>query len=62
LTLEEAAELRDDLERILQKDSSNEHTHLNDIEFAHEMTIAIYNNGEIGSFNERAKKLILKDE
>lgn len=62
LTPEEASELRDDLERMLQKNASDEHTHINDMEFEHEMTVAIYSSGEIDSFNERSKKLILNDE
>jgi len=62
LTIEEAAELRDDLERMLQKNDSNEHTHINDMEFNHEITVVVYNNRKIDCFNERTKRLILNDE
>jgi len=61
LTQEEATEMRDDLERMLQKNISNEHTHINDMEYEHEMTISIYND-QVQSFNERVKNLIAKDE
>ena len=47
---------------MLQKNDSNEHTHINDTEFEREMTVAIYNSEEISSFNERTRKLILKGE
>ena len=62
LTLLEAIELRDDLDKMLQKEHLYNHTHINDIEYKHEITVAIYNTNEIESYNERIKKVILKDE
>lgn len=62
LTTEEATELRDDLGKMLQKNQSNEHAHINDKEYIHEITFAIYKDGEIDSYNERTKTLIVKDE
>jgi len=62
LTPEEAAELRDDLERMLQGNIFQEHTHINDKEFEHEMTVAIYDASELEFFDERTKKLVLEDE
>ena len=62
LTIEEASEMRDDLEAMLLKNDFNAHTHINDILYEHEMTVAIYKEGEIDYFNERTKKLVLMDE
>ena len=62
MTLLEATELRDDLDKMLQKENLYNHTHINDIEYKHEITVAIYNTNEIESYIERIKKVILKDE
>lgn len=62
LTLQEASELRDDLERLISQKIFNDHSHLNDSDYEHELTIALYDSGNIGEFNERTKKLILHDE
>lgn len=63
LTTEEASELRDDLDGMLQKGIINDHAHVNDTEYEHEITIAIYDYGKTESFfNERTKKLVLTDE
>lgn len=63
LTPSEAAELRDDLETLLQQNENNQHTHINDMEYSREITIAIYKNSEcINQFDERTQKLILTDE
>jgi hypothetical protein len=62
LTPEEASEMRGDLEKMLQESDANNHTHISDILYKHEMTVAIYNEGEANLFNERTKKLILMDD
>lgn len=63
LTPSEAAELRDDLESLLQQIENNHHTHINDMEYSREITIAIYKDSEnINQFDERTQKLILMDE
>lgn len=62
LTAQEACELRDDLERLLSQKIINDHSHINDLCFAHELTIALYESENVDGFNERSKKLILLDE
>ena len=62
LTIEEASELRNDLEGILHQDILNDHAHVNDAAYEHEITVAIYQFDKIEQFNERTKRLILKDE
>jgi len=63
LTPSEAAELRDDLESLLHQNENNQHTHINDIEYSREITIAIYRDSEnIDQFDERTQRLILMDE
>ncbi|KJR97696.1 MAG: hypothetical protein VR68_12315 [Peptococcaceae bacterium BRH_c4a] len=61
LTQEEAAELKDDLERMLQGNIFHEHTHINDMGIEHELTVAIYDSLKIECLNERIKKLVLED-
>lgn len=63
LTPSEAAELRDDLEELLQENKKNQHIHINDMEYTHEISIAIYRNGEsLNQFDERTQNLITMDE
>lgn len=63
LTPREAAELKDDLETLLKQTENNQHTHINDMEYSREITIAIYRNSEsINHFDEKTRKLILIDE
>lgn len=62
LTLQEARELRDDLERMISQKIINDHSHINDLDYEHELTVAVYDSENIGGFDERTKKLILHDE
>jgi hypothetical protein len=62
LTVQEASELRDDLERLISQKIFNDHSHINDTDYEHELTIALYNPDNIEEFNERTKKLISHDE
>ena len=63
LTPSEAAELRDDLEELLQENKKNQHIHINDMEYTQEISIAIYRNGEsLNQFDERTQNLITMDE
>ncbi|NMB95391.1 MAG: hypothetical protein GYA02_02085 [Clostridiaceae bacterium] len=62
LTMEEAAELKDDLERLLSKKITNDHSHINDLEYEHELSISLYDENNIEGFDDRTKKLILQDE
>lgn len=62
LTVQEASELRDDLERLISQKIFNDHSHINDSDYEHELTIALYNPDNIEEFNERTKNLISHDE
>lgn len=55
LKQEEVAQLRNDLEQMLQGNICCEHTHINDLEFEYELTVAIYDSLRIECFNERKK-------
>jgi|LSQX01.1.fsa_nt_gb hypothetical protein len=61
LTQSEAAELRDDLNRMLSLNRESDHSHISDLEYEHEITVAIYGNDKINSFDERTKMLIEND-
>ena len=64
LTSDEAKELKDSLEDLLSTDKKNSHQHIpdRDNDFKREITVCIYREDDLSSFNERSKKLILNDE
>lgn len=62
LTVQEASELMGDLERLISQKIFNDHSHINDSNYEHELTIALYNPENIEEFNDRTKKLISHDE
>lgn len=64
LTYEEAAELKDSLELILENSEKHNHEHIPDREdaFKREITVCIYKMDNLSGFNDRSKKLILNDE
>ena len=59
LTIEEATELRDDLERLISEKTPNDHSHINDLEYEHELSVSVYNSKNVNGFHDRVKKLIL---
>jgi predicted hydrolase (HD superfamily) len=61
LTLSEAEELRDDLDSLINKQKMH-HAHVNDSEYNHEITVAIYDEKNLTGFDERATQLILTDK
>jgi hypothetical protein len=61
LKLEEARKLADDLHRLIDNYGNNEHTHINDCDYTHEITVVLYNENNIIDFNERSRKLIIAD-
>ena len=63
LTPDEAQEMKDTLEMLLNNHSCH-HEHIPDREddFKREITICIYTKDNISDFDERSKKLILYDE
>jgi hypothetical protein len=62
LTSQEASELRDELERLLQSGHDEDHGHIDDRDYEHEITIVLYTDDKTSKFNERVKKLINQDE
>ena len=60
LTKSEAAELRDSLEQILA-DPVGRHEHTSSYDYAKEVTVCIYDPDQLAQFDERSKRLILKD-
>ncbi len=64
LTPDEAQELKDSLESIINNNEKHHHEHIPDREnnYKREITVCIYRNDNISSFDERSRKLILNDE
>lgn len=60
MTYQEACEIRDDLERLISSDKLNEHSHVNDAEFRHELTLSIYDEGHLDGYQDNIKKWILE--
>jgi len=60
LTRAEASELRDSLESILQTGAG--HQHIPSEDDKKEITVAIYDDSDIGRFNERSQRLIREDQ
>jgi hypothetical protein len=61
LTHDEAKEMKDALEALL-KDGKKHHEHIPDKDFNKEITVCIYREDDLSSFDERSKKLIRYDE
>jgi ferredoxin-thioredoxin reductase catalytic subunit len=64
LSPDEAQELKDSLESIINNNEKHQHEHIPDREdaFKREITVCIYRKDNLSSFDERSKKLILNDE
>lgn len=64
LTPDEAQELKDSLELIINNSEKHHHEHIPDREddFKREITVCIYRKENLSSFDERSKKLILNDK
>ena len=64
LTPDEAQELKDSLELIINNNEKRHHEHIPDREddFKREITVCIYRKDNLSNFDERSKKLILNDE
>jgi hypothetical protein len=63
LTLNEAEELKDKLEGLIRDYAKkSHHEHVNDNDYKHEITVAIYNTDGISDFNPRIRQLILDDK
>ncbi len=63
LTAEEAQEMKDSLELILNDNEKHHHEHIPDrVDFKREITVCIYKEDDLSRFDDRSKKLILNDE
>lgn len=62
LTPDEAKELKGSLEAILSDSKKHHHEHIPDNEYKREITVCIYKEDNLSSFDERSRKLILNDE
>ena len=63
LTPEEALEMKDSLEMILNNNEKHHHEHIPDrADFKKEITVCIYIENDLSNFDDRSKKLILNDE
>lgn len=67
LTINEAMELRDSIDAILDHKQRGDHQHVDDNEFKHEITVAIYDHDlrstyYFDQFSKRTQKLILDDK
>jgi len=61
LTFDEAKELRDSLDGLIERRSVVDHSHINDSEYKHEITIALYEPNGALPFSNMVKRLILED-
>lgn len=64
LTPDEAQEMKDALDSIINDTRNHQHEHISDREddFKREITVCIYRKDDLSSFDERSKKLILQEE
>ncbi len=64
LTPDEAQELKDSIELLLNNNKNHHHEHVPDREsdFKREITVCVYNEDNLSTFDERSRKLILNDE
>ncbi len=64
LTPDEAQEMKDSLEFLINNNEKHQHEHIPDRDsgFKREITVCIYREDNLSSFDERSKKLILNDE
>ena len=61
ITISEAKNLNDDLQSLINDFSSNNHVHVNDGDYTHEITVAVYDDNDFDGFNQRSKLLIEED-
>ena len=62
LTPDEAQEMKHALEQVISDSKKYHHKHILDSEYKREITVCIYKEDNLSSFDERSKKLILNDE
>ncbi len=62
LTPDEAQEMKHALEQIISDNKKYQHKHIIDSEYKREITVCIYREDNLSTFDERSKRLILNDE
>lgn len=62
LTTDEAQEMKDSLELLINNNHQHEHIPDREDAFKREITVCIYSKDNLSHFDERSKKLILHDE
>ena len=62
LTVNEAKELRDYLEALIDDFGNQGHAHVSDSDFQHQVTFAIYDEADVSEFNERIQYLLQHDK
>jgi hypothetical protein len=62
LTPAEAREMKYALEQMLSDNKKHHHIHVPDSNYKREITLCIYREDNLSSFDEQSKKLILNDE
>ncbi|MBI4701016.1 MAG: hypothetical protein HY744_07635 [Deltaproteobacteria bacterium] len=59
----EAVELRDRLSALLQREySAGNHEHTSSADYQKEITVCIYNEGDLRGFDDRLRRLVRNDE
>lgn len=61
LTTDEAKEMLNDLQSLVEKMDHTAHAHVNDNTFEHEVTVVVYDETQLEALNERSRKLIVED-
>ena len=61
LKVEEAKELYDSIGMLLDKIDFNNHVHIDDSSYEHEVTVVLYDEQQMDSLSERSKRIILED-
>ena len=62
LSINEAKEILDALLQLVNEHGKKEHFHINDSEYEHEVTLALYDTNNLDGFDERSKALIRHDK
>ncbi|MBS0620999.1 MAG: hypothetical protein JSS61_06035 [Verrucomicrobia bacterium] len=62
LTPDEALEMKTSLDLMINDSNKHHHEHVLDSEYKREITVCIYKDDNLSSFDERSKRLILNDE
>ena len=58
LNIGEIAEMLGALESLLKNGKIGDHHHINDTEYAHEITLVMYDENDLHEFEQRSRKLI----